>query len=50
VKKSTPLVNITSRTNGRFTEVGSATICWWKAVGRPSVSAAARTRWTAMAR
>ena len=28
VKKSTPFLNITSRTNGRFTDVGSATI-WW---------------------
>ena len=27
VKKSTPSVNITSRTNGRFTDVGAATIC-----------------------
>ena len=50
VKKSTPFVNITSRTNGRFTDVGSATICWWNAVSRPSASAAARTRCTAIAR
>ena len=32
VKKSTPPVNMTSRTNGRFVDVGSATICWWYAV------------------
>ena len=50
VKKSTPLVNITSRTNGRFTDVGSATIWWWKAVSRPFESAAARTRCSAIAR
>ena len=32
VMKSTPPVNSTSRTYGRFTEVGSATISWCTAV------------------
>src|SRR5205807_10018008 len=50
VKKSTPSLNITSRTNGRVTEVGSATICWGIGLTRPSESAAARTRCKAVAR
>ncbi len=50
VMKSTPSLNKTSPTNGKFGEVGSAAICWWYAVRRPVASAAARTRCTAMAR
>ena len=50
VKKSTPLVIITSRTNGRLTDVGAATIRWCQAVRRPSKSAPTLTRWATIAR